>query len=479
MNRAFIIVSMLVLSSCNLAPPYQRPPSPGAPVYKEAGPWLPARPTQAELDCGPWWEMYADPDLNALEVQVEVSNQNLQAALARYETALAAVQVARADYFPTIIGAANPGAVQTSANTANPQTNRRYTDYSFGANLMYQLDVWGRVRNAVVSAGSLARASAADLSAMRLSLHAQLAQDYFSLRGDDAQQQILDKTVRNDEQLLYLVRQRYQGDTASLVDVAQAENQLETARTLAADMRLHRAQLEHAIAILMGRVPADFSLPVALPHAAIVTMTPLFPATLLERRPDISAAEQRVQSANAEIGVTRAAFFPAVTLSGGIGLESQHLSHLFKANSLIWALGPLGTATIINTGSTPLLTQILFDGGKILGLAEEAQSRYREAVANYRQTVLTAFQEVEDSLVALHRLDQERQTQAAANRAARLSVSQAVDRYEGGITTYLEVVVTQNTALQTDLATVNVNTRRQLASVQLIQALGGGWDGNH
>ena len=240
---------------------------------------------------------------------------------------------------------------------------------------MYEIDVWGRVRNSVAAAGSLASASAADLAAVNLSLHAELASDYFALRGDDASQRILDATVINYQKALYFVRQRYQGEIASIGDVEEAQSQLESAKTLAADMRLNRAQLEHAIAVLIGRVPADFTLKPITAPIKIVTVFPELPSTLLERRPDIAEAEQQVEAANANIGVARAAFFPSFTLTGGIGLESQTIGNLFRAASLIWAIGPLATATIVNNGSTPLIKQTLFDGGRISGVSDEAWAK--------------------------------------------------------------------------------------------------------
>lgn len=272
------------------------------------------------------------------------------------------------------------------------------------------------------------------------------------------------------------MRQRYQGEIASIGDVEEAQNQLEAAKTLAADMRLNRAQLEHAIAVLIGEVPANFTLKPINAPIKIVTVFPELPSTLLERRPDIAEAEQQVEAANANIGVARAAFFPSFTLTGGIGLESQTIGNLFRAASLIWAIGPLATATIVNNGSTPLIKQTLFDGGRISGVSDEAWAKYLETVANYRQTVLSAYQEVEDNLVAIHQLDHERQSQNAAAKAANLALAQAYYRYKGGLTTYLDLVVLQNITLQTELAEVNVNARRQIASVQLIKALGGGFE---
>ncbi len=469
----FLILCVCFPSACSLAPEYHPPPVEAPPKYKEVGDWLLAKPHLAELGKGPWWEMYQDPELNALEAQIIPANQSLKAALARYDDARAAVQVARADYFPTVVAGFNPGVIRASSTVANPYTHPTYTDISLGFNFVYIIDIWGRVRNSVAAAGSLACASASDLAALNLSLQTQLASDYFSLRGDDAAQKILDETVVSYQKALVLVRNLYQGGAAAYADVAQAENQLQTAKTLAADLRLNRAQLEHAIALLIGRPPSEVSIPVELPKAKIVTVNPGLPSMLLERRPDIAEGEQKVQAANAEIGVARAAYFPNLTLTGGLGVESQTFAKLFKAASLIWAIGPPGSATIISSGTTPLVTQTLIDGGRISGLTGEAWAQYFQTVANYRQTVLNAFKEVEDSLVAVRQLDEERMTAHAARVAADQSLGQANHQFFGGLTTYLNVVIVLNIDLQSKLNEVNVNTRRQLASVQLIEALGG------
>lgn len=472
----FIVISWIIaLSGCSLAPTYHRPPMTVPPKYKESGPWLHAKPHKASLDRGRWWEMYGDKTLNALEEKVQSANQNLKAALARYEEARAAAAVARAAYFPVITGVANATRAESSHNVANPLGSPLYSDKSVALELTYEIDVFGRVRNLVAAAKSTARASAADLAVIDLSLHAELANDYFALRGDDAAQRILDQTVIAYEKSLFLTRQRYKEGADPAYNVDQAVTQLETAKTLAADMRLQRAQLEHAIAVLIGEVPATFSLKPELPKTKVVTIAPKLPSTLLERRPDIAEAELLVQAANYNIGVARAAFFPAFNLSMGMGVESTILANLFRGPSLLWSVGPTAMSTLANVGSLPLMTQTIFDGGKIKGLSDEACARYYETVANYRQTVLSAYQQVEDYLVAIHQLDHEKITQDSATRAANRSLNQARYRYKGGLTTYLDVVIYENIALQNELNSVNVHTRRQVASVQLIKALGGGW----
>ncbi len=469
-----IFFYVIVLSGCSFAPKYQRPAMNIPSSYKETGKWLVAKPSSAALDRGPWWRMYGDPVLNGLEAQVVSANQNLKAAVARFEQARAVLAEQRAAYFPTVLGVFNATRQQTSKNIANPQPVSLFNDKLFALNINYEVDLWGRVRNAVATARSLAQASAADLAAVDLSLHAELASDYFALRGADAAQRILDETVVMYEKALYLTRQRYKGGAAPVSDVDQAQNQLYTAKTQAADIRLTRAQLEHAIAVLIGKPPAAFSLKAALPRVKWVTISPQFPSTLLERRPDIAEAELKVKAANYNIGVARAAFFPEVNLAAAIGFESKSFGNIFKRPSLAWSLGPTVASALLNTGSMPFVTQTIFDGGKLIALSKQACAQYVETVANYRQTVLTAFQEVEDSLVALRQLDRENQTQTIATLAAKRALDQAMYRYHGGLTTYLEVVVVQNTALQAQLSSINIHTRRQLASVKLIKALGGG-----
>lgn len=470
-----ILFSVLALAGCSFAPKYQRPPVATPAAYKEAGQWLQATPGSAALARGPWWYKYDDPVLNELEAQVVGANQNLKLAFARYEEARAILAQQRAAYFPNVLGIFNANKVQTSHNIANVPSFPLFTDIILSTNLTYEVDVWGRVRNSVAAANSLAQASAADLAAIDLSLHAELANDYFTLRGNDAAQRILDKTVRMYTRALYLIRSRYEGGAADISEVDEAISQLNTAKTLAADTRLQRAQLEHAIAVLIGQPPATFSLKPATPHLKQVIVNPELPSVLLERRPDVAEAELKVQAANYNIGVARAAFFPAFNLSAAIGYESQSLGNLLTSPSLIWALGPTTSSALLNNGSMPLVTQTIFDGGRLIALSQQAWAQYHEAVASYRQTVLTAYQEVEDSLVALHQLDQEQQTQAIATAAANHAVRQAMYRYRNGITTYLDVVVIQNLALQAELANVNILTRRQVASVQLIKALGGGY----
>lgn len=475
MKNSVIVFCSLIISACSLAPQYHRPAMPIPLAYKEKNTWCPAI-TQRNAFCRrPWWEWYGDATLNALEERVLPANQNLKAAFARYEQARADLAVARSAFFPNIVGIGNSFRQQTSGNIANKPTVSLYSDNLLAFNLHYEIDVWGRIRNSVVAAKSLMQASAYDFAAMNLSLHAELANTYFLLRGADQAQRILDKTVIAYQQALDLTVRRHKGGVVSVIDVDQAQNQLETAKTAAADMHLKRAQLEHGIAVLIGAPPALFCLKSVVAKPKWVTITPDLPSTLLERRPDIAEAEMLVKAANANIGVARAAFFPSVNFSLSGGLESATLANLISSPSLIWSLGPTTASALLNNGSMPFLTQTLFDGGRIRALSYQAQAKYHETVANYRETVLRAFQEVEDQLVALRQLDQENTTQTAATLAANRALKQAMYRYQGGLTTYLDVIIAQNIALQAELSTTDIHTRRQVSSVQLIKAIGGGW----
>jgi NodT family efflux transporter outer membrane factor (OMF) lipoprotein len=457
------ITAFMALAACSLAPDYHRPEMVIPESYKEsAGDWIQATPQNADAKRGPWWTVYNDADLNGLEDKVSAANQDLKAALARYEEARASADVARAGYFPSITATGDANRQRMSKNVAAVRSVTQYNDFSAGADLSYELDVWGRVRNAVAAGESEAKASAADLAAIDLSLHSEMAMDYFALRGQDAAQIAADQAVASYEKALQLTQARHAGGVSPAADVDQAQTQFETAKTLAADTRLKRAQLEHAIAVLAGEAPAGFSVAVKTSDAVAVPSVPGMPSKLLEQRPDIAAAALRVEAANAEIGVARAAYFPDFSFSAAGGFESAVASKLLKAPSLFWSLGPSVMLPV-------------FDGGKINALSAQAHAAYDESVANYRQSVLTAFQQVEDNLAALRQLAQENDTQLAATAAAQRALVQAKNRYSGGIATYLDVVVAQNIALQAELSAIDIRTRRLTASIQLIKALGGGW----
>lgn len=475
----FLALSMAVfLAACSFAPVYHQPEVALPAEYKETvlwkkdakAIWKPVR-KEAFATTGPWWQVFCDPHLNALEEQLTCANQDLKQALGRYLRARSYLQVARSNLYPTVLGVGNADKQQTSDTTANRNPVRNFSDFLVAAQPTFEVDLWGRVRNLVKAQSSQEQASAADLAGVSLSLHAQLAVAYFYLRGADATQQVLDGRVKAYQKALYLTRQRFHGGVAPAVDVDQAVAQLANAKTLATDIRLQRAQLEHAIAVLIGEIPSNIKIPPSKTKIKHPHIGPELPSTLLERRPDIVAAEQRVQAANAKIGMARAAFFPNINLIAFGGTESRTLSKLFSAPSTLWSLGPITALTLVK----PIANVVLFDGGRLQGLLRAAKATYYETVAAYRQTVLTAFQEVEDNIVAIRRLDQEYVSQSIATKAATRAWVQAKDRSAGGLTTYLDVVVNENLALQSELAFINLAIQRQVASVQLIKALGGGW----
>lgn len=476
MKWAYILFFSVIMAACSFTPPYHRPALTIPATYKEGKvKWRPVHPGQVVANDSHWWQIYEDPILNQLEDDVSKANQDLSAAYARFQAARAELNVARAEYYPSIIGVANSFRQQVSKNTANKPNSHIFSDNLLAINLSYEVDVWGRVRNSVAAARNIAQASAEDLMAVALSLHAELANNYFALRGADASLKILNETVSAYEKAYQLTLRRYRGGASNVADVDQAKTQLETAKTAAVDMHLQRMQFEHAIATLTGRVPATFCIKPVSYQAKLVNTIPDLPSTLLERRPDIKRAESLVLAANYNIGVARSAFYPAINLSAGVGLESATLSNLISSPSSVWALGPTTASALLNNGSMPLVTQTLFDGGRIRALTDEAFAKHNEAASSYKQTVLKAFQEVEDSLVALHDLDRQHTSQMRAVRSAKKSLDQASFRYKEGLTTYLDVVVEQNIFLQAELSNVNISTRRQMASVQLIRALGGGW----
>jgi NodT family efflux transporter outer membrane factor (OMF) lipoprotein len=454
------------LAACSLAPRYQRPATPAPPAtYRELGDWKVAAPADAAAR-GAWWTMFQDEELDGLESEVGADNQSLKAALARLEQARAQTRIARADFFPLVTAdaSATRQRVSTHAPGYAPGANPIYDTFVLGGSLSYELDLFGRIRNAVVGARASEQASAGDAAALDLSLHAELATDYFALRGLDAQQQLLDQTVADYARALELTRNLYQGGAAALSDVQQAEAQLATARTQAQDTRLRRTQTEHAIAVLVGALASQFHLdprPLA-PDLAIPGVNPGLPSELLERRPDVAAAERRVAAANAGIGVARAAYFPVFTLGAGAGQESTRSSNWLTAPSRFWSVGPQGLLTV-------------FDAGLHAARSAAAHAAYDEQVANYRATVLTAYRDVEDNLAALRQLELEGVSQAAAVTATQGALDQARYRYKGGVVSYLEVVSTENAALAARLTAVDIETRRIDATVLLVRALGGDW----
>jgi NodT family efflux transporter outer membrane factor (OMF) lipoprotein len=460
-----LLGSLLLFSGCTVGPRYAKPTTPAPPAYKEVPPdWKTAQPSD-QIAKGKWWEIYQDPQLNALEEQINVSNENLKAAEARFQQARALVRFNRAAYYPTVTAGASVAREHLSSNRPLVPASTRVngTDLVIPVDVSYEADVFGRVRHTVEAARADAQASAADLEAVRLSLHAELAFDYFEMRTLDAEEQLLLSNVTAFEKALDLTQSRYNGGVASAVDVAQAQTQLENTRTQAIDVMVARAQNEHAIATLIGQPAPTFTSPVAAWNAPPPDIPPGIPSELLERRPDIAAAERRVASANAQVGVARAAYFPIFTLTGSGGFESTAITTLIQ--------GPSG---FITAGAAAAVTA--FDGGRRRAVSDQARSAYDESVANYRQTVLTAFQEVEDSLAVLRILDNEARAQQAAVAAAEHSLELSTNRYKGGVVSYLEVTTAQSTALADERAAVDILRRRMTASVSLIKALGGGWN---
>ena len=452
-------------AGCAIGPKYKTPTAPTPSTYKEIGDWKTAQPNDNNLG-GNWWEVFQDPQLNALEQQINVSNQNLKAALAQYQQARAALRYNRADYYPTVTTSPSATRERYSKNRAphNPTFNGvTFSDFTVPVDLSYQVNAFGRVSRNVEFYREQAQASAGDLAVVNLSVHAELAIDYFAARTLDAEEKLLRDTVTQYEQALQLNLDRYEGGLASEVEVEQARTILETTRAQAVDVGVARAQYEHAVAVLVGRPPAELTLP-PLPLTTPPPSLPVgMPSELLERRPDIAAAERRVAAANAQIGLARLAYYPIIDLAAEGGFNSGYITTLLQGPSVIWSAGPSALIT-------------LFDVGRRRALTDEAKSGYDYAVATYREDVLTAFQEVEDDLAALRILEQEAGVQANAVHAAQRSLDLSVTRYEGGVTSYLEVITAQNAALSDEVTAVNILGRRMASAVQLIQALGGGWD---
>ena len=458
---------LLLAAGCAVGPSYNRPPAPVPVAFKEASPgWKTAEPLD-EATRGPWWTLFRDPALDQLEALVDVDNQSLKVAAAQLAQARALVGYARGAYYPTLTTGTGVAVTQTrvSQNRALfiPGAKINYTDIIIPGDVSYEVDVWGRVRRSVEAARADAQASEADLAAVRLTLHAELATDYLTLRSLDAEEQLLDSSVQAFAQALVLTQNRHRGGVSSGLDVEQAATLLEVTRAQAIDVRVSRAQTEHAIAVLTGRPPASFALAaVTAPLEAPVIPATGLPSALLERRPDVAAAERRMAAANARIGVAQAAYFPALTLDATGGVQSSTVANLFSVPSLFFAVGASAVATI-------------FDGGRRRALTDQARAAYDEVVASYRATVLTALQEVDDALAALRILEQEATAQAAAVAAADRALAVSMNRYKGGVVTYLEVITAQSASLNAKRTAVDIQRRRLLASVTLIKALGGGW----
>jgi NodT family efflux transporter outer membrane factor (OMF) lipoprotein len=455
-----------------VGPKYAKPTVSTPPTYKElapsvAGPpseWKASQP-QDQVLRGKWWEIFNDPQLNSLEERVDVSNQNLKIAEAQFRQARDLIRINRSGLYPTVSAGPYITAEQLSKNAPNPSSKAGQTqgDFVLPFDLSYELDAWGRIHRTIEASTASAQASAADLETARLSIHAELAVDYFALRGLDAQKELLDSTVVAYQKAFDLTTNRFNGGLAAKVEVAQAETQLETTQAQDIDVGVQRAQFEHAIAALVGQPASTFSIPVSPLNAPPPRIPAGVPSDLLQRRPDIAAAERRMAAANAEIGVAKTAFYPTLTLSAAAGLEGSAITDWFAWPSHLFAVGPV-------------LAETLYDAGRRHAFTDQAWAAYDANVAAYRQNVLTAFQEVEDNLAGLRILDKESAKQSQAVRSAELSLTLSTNRYKGGLVTYLEVTTAQSAALNNERTAVDLLTRRMNSAVLLIKALGGGWD---
>jgi len=461
-----LFLGLLLLSSCAVGPRYSRPSAPVPTDYKETPQnWKPAEPADQTLR-GKWWEVYQDPQLNTLEEKINISNQSLKAAQAQFTQARATVRYSRSDYYPTVTAGVSATRERYSGNrplNLTPGTGETANDLVIPVDMSYEPDVWGRVRRTVEAARANAQATLADLESVSLSMHAELAVDYFQARELDAEAQLLDSTVSSYARQLELTNDRFKGGIASQVDVAQAQTQLETARAQAIDVREQRTQFEHAIAVLIGEPASTFTLPAAVLVESPPVIPPGLPSELLERRPDIAANERLMVAANANIGVAKAAYFPLFNLFPSAGFESTTIVN--------WLSGASAFASV---GASAVVTA--FDVGRRRAASDQARAAYDQAVANYRQDVLTAYQEVEDNLAALRLLEDESNTETAAVAAAEHSLALSNNRYKGGVTAYLEVITAQTTALANERTAVQISGRRMVDSVLLIKALGGGWN---
>ena len=471
-------VASLLLSGCMVGPKYVKPSVPMTPGFKEAASdvssdankasanWQVAQPADA-AQRGDWWTIFGDAELNVLEPEVAENDQDLKAADARFREARALIRFSHSSLYPTVGVSPFAGGLRESSNqpyfNVNNANGSGISVLQLPVDLNYEIDVWGRVRRTVSAAREEAQASAGDRQTVMLSLQAELAVDYFEARSADAQEKLLNDTVKDFEEAYRITNNRFEGGVAPKSDVDQAQTQLEDAKVQAHDITLQRAQFEHAIAILLGKPPASFSLTNAPLDARPPTIPAGMPSELLERRPDIAAAERRVAEANDRIGIARSAFYPTISLNGAVGVEGSSFANLFNPASLLWSIGPT-------------LSQTIFDAGRRASVSEQANARYDETVANYRSTTLTAFQQVEDNLVALRVLNQEATHQRQATLAAQSAEQIFNNRYVGGLDTYLQVVTAQTTALANERNDIDIMRRQMDASVLLIKALGGGWN---
>jgi NodT family efflux transporter outer membrane factor (OMF) lipoprotein len=457
----------LLLASCTVGPNYSKPSVPSAPAYSERPPagfndWKQAQPSDTVIR-GNWWELFNDPQLNALEQQVGPANQSLKIAEANFRQARALIQLNRSNLFPTIGTAPQITHNRVSSNNPTGLLGYQYGDFILPITVSWDVDFWGRIRRNIAAAREQAQGSAADLANAKLELESDLAANYFEARSLDLQKRILDDTVVAYLKALQLTRNRYEGGVASKAEVAQAQTQLDTAEAQDIDVAVARAEFQHAIAVLIGKTPETFELPVH-PLSENPPAIPLgLPSQLLERRPDIASAERQVAAANEQIGIAKAAFFPDLMITAEGGLQSGSIVNWFTWPSRFWSVGPQ-------------LAETIFDFGRRRAQVQITEAAYDAQVANYRQTALTAFQEVEDNLSTLRILEQESAKQHEATVAAENSLQLSLNRYKGGLVTYLEVITAQSIALSNERTEADILRRRMDASVSLIKALGGGWD---
>ena len=466
----------LLLAGCMVGPDYQRPDAPDAVAFKEATGWKLSQPADA-ADKGAWWSVYHDPELDRLERMVEVSNQTVKTFEAQYRTAVALVAEARAGLFPTVgIGggatrsgssggssSARSSSSLTTTTTSGLSSGRSSgTSYNASGNVAWDLDVWGRIRRQVESNRAAAQVSAADLANAKLSAQATLAIDYFDLRAEDALSRLLSETVANDRRSLQITQNQYRSGTISNIDVVTAQAQLQSTEAQLAGVGVQRQQFEHAIAVLTGHPPSELTIAAASLAADVPVLPPGLPSSLLERRPDIAGAERFMQDQNALIGVQTAAFYPDISLSALVDYVGSPLGQLFNASNRFWSLAASGSET-------------LFSGGLRTASVAAARATYEASVATYRQTVLTAFQQVEDALSNLRILEQQARAEATAVRSTQRAVDLTLNTYRAGTVPYTSVITEQALLLSDQQAALSIQQNRLLASVALIQALGGGW----
>jgi NodT family efflux transporter outer membrane factor (OMF) lipoprotein len=464
---------MLLLSACAIGPNYRRPDAPVAGDYKENKDWTPATPAQVPSDL-PWWSIYNDPLLDALERKIDISNQTLKASEAAYRSALDQVGIARGAFFPTITGTAASTrsgggsalnqAVSTGTGTAvTTNSTTRNKIYSTGVQGSWQLDVWGRIRRTVESDNALAQASAADVAAARLSAQTLLAEDYFQLRAADQQRLLYKDSIKAFQDSLTIAQNQVKAGVTTLADVYSAETELASTQASNTSVLLTRAKLEHAIAVLTGQNPEA----VSIDSGTLTTTVPVVPAgiptELLQRRPDIAAAERDVASANALIGVAETGWFPSLTLTGAYTFSATQLPGLLGSNNSLWSFGPS-------------LAETLFNGGTVLWQNRQARANFDQTVATYRSTVLSAFQSVEDDLASLRVLEEQLTLQTTAVKDAKLSEAISLNQYKSGIIAYSVLLTAQTVRLAAEISLLSVQSQQLVSSVDLISQLGGGWD---